>query len=332
MEKIEQQTTEELTSLKNLKGGLEILVQLAEKGDIDPWDVDIIDVTDKYLRALNSTPRENLLNAGRAIFFASVLLRLKSEILLNISNETLISSKQTENFFPEDELLFHDDGVHLDLTKLESFLVRSSLGKQQRKRKISLNDLIYALQQAEEEEEKRAQRAKLRQERAFTLVPTGVTDDILEIAHEEDVEEIAQRVELIIEEHLTDEKPITLSFLSGILNDKLKPFLALLFLANQQKIVLEQNTMYDEIYIYKPGTITEEEKKRQKEETKRDKELTKKEKKRNKILQKLRETLLKKKAEMEAVVSQEADPNCPVTGYLKIKEVEESIKRLTENG
>src|SRR3989338_2212817 len=166
MEQTEKQTTEELTSLRNLKGGLEILVQLAEKGDIDPWDVDIIDVTDKYLKALNSTPRENLLNAGRAIFFASVLLRLKSEILLNISNETLLSSKQTEN-------LFHDDGVHLDLTKLESFLVRSSLGKQQRKRKISLNDLIYALQQAEEEEEKRTQRTRLRSERAFTIAQIG---------------------------------------------------------------------------------------------------------------------------------------------------------------
>ena len=332
MEQTEKQTTEELTSLRNLKGGLEILVQLAEKGDIDPWDVDIIDVTDKYLKALNSTPRENLLNAGRAIFFASVLLRLKSEILLNISNETLLSSKQTENFFPEDELLFHDDGVHLDLTKLESFLVRSSLGKQQRKRKISLNDLIYALQQAEEEEEKRTQRTRLRSERAFTIAPTGVTDDILEIAHEEDIEEITEKVELIIEEHLTNEKPVTLSFLSGIINDKLKAFLALLFLANSKKIVLEQNTVYDEVYIYKPGTLTEEEKKRQKEETKREKVFTKKEKKRNKILLKLRETLAKKKDQMQALIAQEADPNCPVTGYLKIKEVEESIKRLSENG
>src|SRR3990167_8830186 len=127
----------EQIDIKNLSGGLEILVQLAEKGDIDPWDIDIIEVTDKFLAALDKSPRENLLNAGRAIFFASVLLRLKSDILLNISNETLLSSQQTENFFPEDDLLFNQDEVRLDLSKLDSFIVRSSLGKQQRKRKIS---------------------------------------------------------------------------------------------------------------------------------------------------------------------------------------------------
>src|SRR3989338_3953383 len=169
MEQVEKENKETI-DLRNLGGGLELLVQLAEKGDIDPWDVDIIEVTDKYLAALNKSPRENLLNAGRAIFFASVLLRLKSDILLNISNETLLSSQQTENFFPEDDLLFNQDEVRLDLSKLDSFIVRSSLGKQQRKRKISLEDLIFALQQAEEEEERRVLRAKFRADGAFKIV------------------------------------------------------------------------------------------------------------------------------------------------------------------
>ena len=240
-----------------LAGGLEILVQLAEKGDIDPWDIDIIDVTNKYLNALDKSPRENLLNAGRAIFFASVLLRLKSDILLNLSNETLISSQQTENFFPEDDLL-NQDGVQLDLSKLESFIVRSSLGKQQRKRKISLSDLIFALQQAEEEEERRALRAKMRADRAWTIDASELPENVLEIAHEEDLEEVAGKVEAIIQEHLTDEKPITLSFVSEILNSKTTPFLALMFLAHTQKVVLEQKEFYGEVFVYRAGTILEE--------------------------------------------------------------------------
>ena len=193
----------EVIDLKNLSGGLEILVQLAEKGEIDPWDIDILEVTNKYLAALDKSPRENLLNAGRAIFFASVLLRLKSDILLNLSNETLLSSQQTENFFPEDDLLLGQDDVRLDLSKLEGFIVRSSLGKQQRKRKISLGDLIFALQQAEEEEERRALRAKMRTDRAFTIDASEIPDNVLEIAHEEDIEEMAEKVEAIIQEHLT---------------------------------------------------------------------------------------------------------------------------------
>ena len=256
---MEQVKQKEVVDFENLNGGLEILVQLAEKGDIDPWDIDIIDVTNKYLMALNKSPRENLLNAGRAIFFASVLLRLKSDILLNISNETLLASQKTENFFPEDELLEQNGRVHLDLARLENYLARSSLGKIQRKRKISLSDLIFALQQAEEEEERRALRAKLKRDRAFTIVPPETPDDVLELAQDEDIEEVVEKIEAIIEEHLTGEKPITLSFLAGILNDQLKPFLALLFLAHSQKIVLEQKEIYGEVLIHKGGTVLLEE-------------------------------------------------------------------------
>lgn len=273
---------EKQVDFKNLHGGLEILVQLSERGEIDPWDIDIIEVTDKYLAALDKTPRENLLNAGRAIFFASVLLRLKSDILLNISNETLLLSQQKENFFPEDELLFQSDGPFLDLSRLESFIIRSSLAKQQRKRKISLNDLIFALQQAEEEEERRALRAKLKAERAFRIIPPETTDNVLEMAQDEDIDEVVLKVEAIIQEHLSAEKPITLSFLAEILNNKLKPFLGLLFLANSQKIVLEQKEFYGEVFIHKSGTVIKDEQHKDtiKQEAKKEKKKTRKVRKR----------------------------------------------------
>lgn len=281
-----------LEALKNVGGGLEILVELAEKGDIDPWDIDIIDITNKYLAALNSSPRENLLNAGRAIFFASVLLRLKSDILLNLSNETLLSSQQTEDFFPEDELL--DDGrVHLDLSRLEGFIGRSSSGRQQRKRNVSLADLIFALQQAEEEEETRIIRAKLRAERlAHTIVISEFPDDVLEIAHEEDIDQITEKIESVIQEHLTEDKPITLSFLRELINDEYKPFIALLFLANSKKVVLEQDEFYGEVFIYKSGAITEQEKIRQEEERKENLEREKTEKKARKKEKKRKKTIL----------------------------------------
>jgi segregation and condensation protein A len=260
MEQIQenQEIKEKLVDITNLSSGLEILVQLAEKGDIDPWDIDLIDVTDKYLAALDKTPRENLLNAGRAIFYSSVLLRLKSDILLNISNETLLNSQHNENFFPEDDLLLNEEGVPLDLTKLESYIVRSSLGKQQRKRKVTLNDLIFALQQAEEEEERRAIRLKLRQERRFTIAMPETPDDVLDIAQDEEVEDIAEKIDAIIQEHLTDEKPITYSFLHNIVGSKAKTFLAILFLTHAKKIVLDQKDFYEEIYIYKALNIIED--------------------------------------------------------------------------
>ena len=57
---------------------VEVLVQLAEDGEIDPWDVDIVQATDAFLAALDET---DLRTSGRALFYAAVLLRMKSDAL-----------------------------------------------------------------------------------------------------------------------------------------------------------------------------------------------------------------------------------------------------------
>ena len=63
-------------------GGIELLVEMAAKGDIDPKNIDIIDVTDKFLRAIAAAPKENLRQSGKTLFHASVLLRMKADALL----------------------------------------------------------------------------------------------------------------------------------------------------------------------------------------------------------------------------------------------------------
>ena len=59
---------------------VEVLVTLAENGDIDPWDIDIVAVTDAFLEKLDEA---DLRASGRALFYASVLLRMKSDAMLN---------------------------------------------------------------------------------------------------------------------------------------------------------------------------------------------------------------------------------------------------------
>lgn len=338
-ETIQEEKTEatNIIDIKNLSGGLEILVQLAEQGDIDPWDVDIIDVTNKYLAALDSSPRENLLNAGRAIFYASVLLRMKSEILLNFASETLSESQESENLFPEDELL--NEEVKIDLSKLETFINRSSLAKNQRKRKIILSDLIMALQQAEEEDERRALRARIRQERrANLIIAPEIPDDVLEMAHEEDVEDIVERIESIIQEHLTDEKPISFSYLAEILNDKVKPFLALLFMAHRGSLVIEQENMYGEIYIYKPGRVTkdmieqQEEIKRVQEEEKEKKKKGFGRKVKDKIQSEIKKTAKKIKDKITEVINSGSDEKETSTKEPQtLIMADESIKEIKQN-
>ena len=40
--------------------GIEILVNMAKQGKIDPWNIDIVDITDKYLTHLFQSKAQNL--------------------------------------------------------------------------------------------------------------------------------------------------------------------------------------------------------------------------------------------------------------------------------
>src|SRR5438270_10545680 len=68
-------------------GGIDVLVEMSAKGEIDPKNIDIIDVTDRFLRAIAAAPKENLRQSGKILFHASVLLRMKAEALLNYDVE-----------------------------------------------------------------------------------------------------------------------------------------------------------------------------------------------------------------------------------------------------
>ena len=57
---------------------------MAKQGKIDPWNVDIVEVTDKYLMHLFQSKAQNLRLTGRTLLFAAILLKLKSNVLEGI--------------------------------------------------------------------------------------------------------------------------------------------------------------------------------------------------------------------------------------------------------
>ena len=58
--------------------GIALLLELARAGKIDPWNVDIIKVTDKYFRALDKLDPRDLARSARCIFYAAALVHLKA--------------------------------------------------------------------------------------------------------------------------------------------------------------------------------------------------------------------------------------------------------------
>lgn len=233
--------------------GIEILIKLAESGDIDPKNIDIIDVTDKFLKAIAAAPKENLRQSGRIIFHASVLLRMKAEALLAVATAELDMGGDDFIDFDEDMLAMDTDQPRqITLRDLEKALVRRTNNKQNRQRKVTLQQLIDALKEAEKLEKERLEKKPRQRIQTDGYIDVRDVEDILELAHDEDIEVTIAKVDRLLEESIKVGDALTLLKLIKMLGPKsdwVDAFLAILFLSNAGKIILEQEEFYGPVQI-----------------------------------------------------------------------------------
>jgi segregation and condensation protein A len=243
-------------------GGIELLVQMAGKGEIDPKNIDIIDVTDRFLKAIAAAPKENLRQSGKTLFHASVLLRLKAEALLVEKNEMVDFGDDFLEFDEDGSPIIYDSknqliGRQITLQDLERALVRKAQLSKVRQRKVTLEQLIEALRDAE-----RLEKIKVERKPKAVIDLSGApemhdVEDILDLAHDEDIESVIARAEVLLAERLDDEQRFSLIDLIVLLNktrhgDWVDCFLAVLFLSNAGKISLEQDDFWGPLYVVKP--------------------------------------------------------------------------------
>lgn len=184
--------------------GIALLIELAEKGEIDPWDVQVIDVIDRYLSHL--TPHafhsqaddfQNLSQSGQAFLYASVLVWLKADSLASV--DPLETS--TENFGGLDDFAdtFNENEQQLQLAlplRLEKQLKRRGVANLPRKRQVTLPELIQQLQLIGATLTEQPTRAKTRRPSSKSIAKAAKA--IAELAHEENLVETATDLELFL--------------------------------------------------------------------------------------------------------------------------------------
>lgn len=220
--------------------GIEILVELAKAGQIDPWHIDVIDVTDKFLRTLDVSRETDLRLSGRCLFYAAVLLRLKSEAM-----------QEEEQGIDELEYEVDDDSdtmvIRPAASLLDGAISRRKSMKQARTRPTTLVELIAELQRLE------AMEREASLERGNELRQKGPVEDrsvhIHRLTHDEDVEGEITRLSTLLSEWLTGMGIVTLSDILTHCTDSRGAFLALLFLDARGKVALSQEEFYGEIAI-----------------------------------------------------------------------------------
>ncbi|ASJ11011.1 chromosome segregation protein ScpA [Thermococcus sp. P6] len=203
---------------------VDILLQLVKMGRVDPWNIDIVDLTEKYLERLREMKELDLRVSARAILAASILVRMKSEALLQ------------DDLEGEEE----DDGeerLRIEVEPLAPPLRRV-------KRHYTFDDLLDALMDALEDAEKRKPRRKKRveiEEQVFVVEDFRV-----------DIEKHVYRLHnLVLEMYRESGKAI--SFWDLVFDPKPKvvarTFLYLLFLSNMGRVDLIQEEPFGDILI-----------------------------------------------------------------------------------
>jgi len=211
---------------------IEVLLNLAKQGEIDPWDVDITEVTEKFLRHIESLQSRDIRIPARVLLYASIFLRMKSDSLEEKEDEEL-----DDDYF-EDELPVQDYKVNRSL-KLP--IRRSS------RRPVTLHELISEL--------KRAEKVAIRKKIKHTGKPKReeTVTTAINRAHEENIEDRIKKLGIIIAQRLENQDRVSFREIGG--NDVLN-YVSVLFMAHRRLIWLEQDSLFGELYLkryHNPG-------------------------------------------------------------------------------
>ncbi len=245
---------------------IELLVRLAERNEIDPWDIDIVRVTDKFLDELD---RSDLRTSGRALFYASVLLRMKSDALLDPEDPEEPESEPWEQPFGGSEGMEPPPGED-PMAALEEELDRRLGRKRARGTPETLDELVRELREAERDSWWKDSRTydtsgsarDLR--RGTQTLDYRATDDhreenepragaVTETAHAEEIEKTIADVTAVLEtQYDAGREEVLFREIDDAGPSRAETFLSVLFLAHRGAVELQQDEFFGDLWVRDP--------------------------------------------------------------------------------
>ena len=255
---------------------VELLVQLAEDGEIEPWDIDIVEVTDAFLSKLEAT---DLRTSARALFYASVLLRMKGDELLDpTENEPDDEPEPWEQAF--------EDGAGVDdeadgapgfdpVDELEAEMDRRLDRKSTRGNPETLDELVRELREAERDNWWKRRReydtsdtggggygtqtVDYRAADDFRAADEPTEGDVTANTHTEDIESVIEQVQAALAPEFDNGRSEVLY--AEIETAGGRPFmtyLALLFLSHRGELRLQQDDLFGDLWVQDPAQRSED--------------------------------------------------------------------------
>ncbi|MCX8172442.1 MAG: segregation/condensation protein A [Archaeoglobaceae archaeon] len=203
---------------------------MAKRGEIDPWNIDVIDVTDKFLKRLEEAKKLDLRVSGRVLLYAAILVRMKAD--------AIAPQPPPDDNENDVEIIEWND---LEVGEIDEFKLEEVLKTEKRRvRKINtLKDLIEELRKAEIIEKRRKKKHR-------EIVDV---DAITSIPHDESMENKILQVEADLRKILQKKDFVTLFSIARNKEELIDYYISLLHLVMRKKFLIFQKKIYEDIEI-----------------------------------------------------------------------------------
>jgi len=213
-----------------------IIYDLINSEQLDPWDINIAVLANKYLEKVRELEEANFFVSSKVLLAASLLLRFKSELLLSrdIQNlDDILYGKKEDRKYVQERIELDEDVPELvPRTPLPRF------------KKVTLQELVQALSQALSTETRRIKRVLvLKQHELEAHLPFPKRFFNLQ-------EKISSLYSKLKKMFVNSDERVAFSSLDAATpEERLITFVSLLHLDNQQKVWLEQDGHFEEIWV-----------------------------------------------------------------------------------
>lgn len=220
-------------------GWQDIIYDLINTEQLDPWNIDIIILTDKYLEKISQIEEADFFVSSKVLLAASLLLKIKTEIIMDKYIKSI------------DEILFgkeeksektHFERIELD-EEIPELVPKSPIP---RFKKVTLKELMESLNKAIITENRKIKKEIIKRRVA---IETSFSIPKRKFNIGDKIKDIYNTLSRIFK-NSSDKKISLHDFVKGSKEEKIISVLPLLHLEMQKKIWLEQHEHFEEIYIW----------------------------------------------------------------------------------
>lgn len=214
-----------------------IIYDLVKTEQLDPWDIDIGILADRYVEIIQNLEEANFFLSSKVLLACSLLLRLKSEILIN----SYLQSLDEALYGRKEEKKYELERLEIDENELPLLVPRTPMA---RHKKVTLTELMNALNKAIDTENRRIKREikeKQAQKSAITVLP--------KISHIPLKIRVKNVFEIVKGYIINSKNHMAFSSLAPNKEEKLASFIPILHLCNSGKLFVRQPIHFEEIYM-----------------------------------------------------------------------------------